>query len=200
MNVAIGERPRSLELLRSVYNCFWLAKLADTHYRKWLISEQVYCSYVLSDSSCSLTREGSCSLLEYNKQVPSILHLTPFRLPQLLSWSSPSQTWQLRWQRICLQSRKPEFNPWGGKILWRMEWLTHSSILDWRISWTEKPGGQNVRYGLVTNIYNFSQICRKEIKGIAQICRGLIFRYSWYLSELRAKNLWQKSISNFWYF
>ena len=74
---------------------------------------------------------------------------------------------------------------------------THSSILDWRIQWTEKLGGQKVRYGIVTNIYNFSQICRKNIKGIAQICRGLIFGSSWCLSDLRAKNLWLKSISNF---
>ena len=29
----------------------------------------------------------------------------------------------LRWQRICLQCRKPGFDPWIGKITWRREWL-----------------------------------------------------------------------------
>ena len=31
--------------------------------------------------------------------------------------------WWLRWQRICLQCRRPGFDPWAGKILWRREWL-----------------------------------------------------------------------------
>ena len=31
--------------------------------------------------------------------------------------------WGLWWERICLQSRRPGFDPWVGKIPWRMEWL-----------------------------------------------------------------------------
>ena len=31
--------------------------------------------------------------------------------------------WWLRQYRICLQSRRPGFNPWIRKILWRREWL-----------------------------------------------------------------------------
>ena len=31
------------------------------------------------------------------------------------------------------------FDPWLGKIPWRREWLTHSSILAWRILWMEQP-------------------------------------------------------------
>ena len=30
--------------------------------------------------------------------------------------------WWLRWQRICLQCRRPGFEPWVRKIPWRMEW------------------------------------------------------------------------------
>ena len=30
---------------------------------------------------------------------------------------------------------------WGGKILLVEEIATHSSILAWRIPWTEEPGG-----------------------------------------------------------
>ena len=34
------------------------------------------------------------------------------------------------------------FNPWIGKIPWRRKWqATLSSILAWKIPWTEEPGG-----------------------------------------------------------
>ena len=32
-------------------------------------------------------------------------------------------SWWLRWWRICLQCRRPGFNPWVGEIPWRKEWL-----------------------------------------------------------------------------
>ena len=47
----------------------------------------------------------------------------------------------LKWWRVGLQSRRPGFDPWVGKIPWRREWLTHSSILAWRIPRTEEPSG-----------------------------------------------------------
>ena len=37
--------------------------------------------------------------------------------------------------------RETMFDPWVGRIPWRRERLTHSSILAWRIPWTEGPGG-----------------------------------------------------------
>ena len=37
--------------------------------------------------------------------------------------------------------RRYGFNPWVGKIPLEEEMATHSSILAWRIPWTEKPGG-----------------------------------------------------------
>ena len=33
------------------------------------------------------------------------------------------------------------FHPQVRKIPWRRKWATHSSILAWRILWTEEPGG-----------------------------------------------------------
>ena len=30
---------------------------------------------------------------------------------------------ELRWERICIQCRRPEFNPWIEKTLRRKEWL-----------------------------------------------------------------------------
>ena len=52
--------------------------------------------------------------------------------------------------RICLLMQETEFDPWVRKIPWRREWLptpvfffflSHSSILAWKILWTEEPGG-----------------------------------------------------------
>ena len=36
---------------------------------------------------------------------------------------------------------RPKFDPWVGKILLGKGMATHSSILAWRIPWTEEPGG-----------------------------------------------------------
>ena len=44
--------------------------------------------------------------------------------------------WWLSWYRIRLQFGRPGFNPWVGKMPWRRERLTHSSILAWGIPWT----------------------------------------------------------------
>ena len=44
-------------------------------------------------------------------------------------------------KKICLQCRRLGFDPWVGKIPWRREYWIHSSILAWKILWTEEPGG-----------------------------------------------------------
>ena len=43
--------------------------------------------------------------------------------------------------RICLQCRRPEFDPWIRKVLLEKRMSTHSSSLAWRIPWTEELGG-----------------------------------------------------------
>ena len=43
-------------------------------------------------------------------------------------------------ESICLQCGRSS-NPWIGKIPWRRAWQPNSSILAWRITWTEEPGG-----------------------------------------------------------
>ena len=66
--------------------------------------------------------------------------------------------WWLRRWRICLQYRIPRFNPWVRKIPWRRE-CTHTSILAWRIPWTEGPstlqsmGWQRVKHDWLTNTF-----------------------------------------------
>ena len=52
----------------------------------------------------------------------------------------PSASQWPRWWRICLQCRRPRFNPcWEDPLEKGM--ATHSSILAWRSPWTEQPGG-----------------------------------------------------------
>ena len=49
-----------------------------------------------------------------------------------------------KWQRIrlqCRNRRRCRFDPWVRKVHWRRGQATHSSILDWRIPWTEEPSG-----------------------------------------------------------
>jgi len=40
-----------------------------------------------------------------------------------------------------LQCRTAGFDPWVGKIPLEKGMVTYSSILVWRIPWTEEPGG-----------------------------------------------------------
>ena len=42
---------------------------------------------------------------------------------------------------IYLLCRRPRFNPWGWEDSLEKGMATHSSILAWRITWTEEPGG-----------------------------------------------------------
>ena len=76
-----------------------------------------------------------------------------------LSSDLPSCEGLSRWlsgKESTCQCRRCRFDPWVGKIPWRGEMATHSSILAWRIPWTEKPGGlqsmgsQRVRHNLTT--------------------------------------------------
>ena len=41
---------------------------------------------------------------------------------------------------IHLQCRRPGFDPWGQEDSLEKGMATHSSILAWRITWTEEPG------------------------------------------------------------
>ena len=42
--------------------------------------------------------------------------------------------------RICLQCRRRGFDLWVGKIPLAKEMAAHSSILAWKVPWTEEPG------------------------------------------------------------
>ena len=52
------------------------------------------------------------------------------------------------------ETGRHRFDPWVQKIPWRRKTATHSSVLAWRIPWTEEPSGlqsigpQRVGHGL----------------------------------------------------
>ena len=49
-----------------------------------------------------------------------------------------------RWSlahRMCLPCGRPALGPWVGKIPLEKAMATHSSVLAWRIPWTQEPGG-----------------------------------------------------------
>ena len=60
--------------------------------------------------------------------------------------------------RVCLQCRRPGFDPWVRKIPWKRKWQS-TRVLAWKIPWTEEPGGlrsggsQRVRHDLATNTF-----------------------------------------------
>ena len=41
----------------------------------------------------------------------------------------------------CRRQSRLRFNPWVRKIPWRRKWPPNSSILAWKIPWTEEPAG-----------------------------------------------------------
>ena len=43
-------------------------------------------------------------------------------------------------QKICLQCRRPRIDPWGQEDALEKEMATRSSVLAWRIPWTEEIG------------------------------------------------------------
>ena len=89
-----------------------------------------------------------------------------------LPWLGGSFIWWLRWYRICLQCGRPRFGPWVRKTSWKKGMATYSSILAWRISWTEEPGGlqsmglKRVGHDLATNTVTFSisgSVCTLDV-------------------------------------
>ena len=59
------------------------------------------------------------------------------------------------------QCRKCRFNPWVRKIPWKREWPTHSSILAWRIPWTEEPGRLLQSMGSQRVGHNWAHTCTR---------------------------------------
>jgi len=67
--------------------------------------------------------------------LPTVIKRTYFiQIIAFFNWWLP---WWLRWLRICIQCRRPVSIPWEDPL--DKEMATHSSVLAWRIPWTEEP-------------------------------------------------------------
>ena len=83
---------------------------------------------------------------------------------------------------------------WGGPLGKGM--ITHSSILVWRIPWTEEPGGlrsmgpQRVRYDWVTNIHTHTQQIAMQCLRNQSVWRKIsVRRDSWKESSILLKKI-----------
>ena len=68
--------------------------------------------------------------------------------------------WWLRQWRICLQSGRPRFDPWIGKIPWRRGWQSTPVFLPGESPWTEEPRGHKE--------WNMTERLRTHINEIMQ--------------------------------
>ena len=89
-----------------------------------------------------LSQRGRLSLL---KPFAPGSAITPrFSLKNILSpLLGDRLPWWLTGYGICLQCRRHRrrrFDPWVGKFPWRRKMETHSTVLAWKIPWTEEPG------------------------------------------------------------
>ena len=57
------------------------------------------------------------------------------------SVTKPCLLWWLGGKESACQGRRRRFDVWVGKSPLEKEMAAHSSILAWRIPWTEEPGG-----------------------------------------------------------
>ena len=58
------------------------------------------------------------------------------------SWQLGSSL-QLRWQRICLKCKRPRFDLWVGKVLWRREWQSTPAFLPGESHGQRSPAGHS---------------------------------------------------------
>ena len=103
------------------------------------------------DSSFALNHTGSCSrelvIFLEKKENLKICALTAYYLQYPLQSSSRSFFWVFCFHggsvvKNRLPMQETQVRPLGQEDPLEKEMATHSSILAWRIPWTEKPGGQ----------------------------------------------------------
>ena len=107
---------------------------------------------LLSFSLMKKLRQKASNLLQGMKQPGDGQYLHPDDLAQgLPRWRSDKEP-----SCSCRRCKRHGFHPWVGKIPLEKGMTTPSSILAWRIPWTEEPGGlrslglRRVRHNLVT--------------------------------------------------
>ena len=92
--------------------------------------------------TCSVFYTHSESMHSYcvREQCWKVLGLLHW-LPRSVSYSHWLLPWWLRRWRICLQCRRPGFDPWVGKTSRRRAWQPTPVFLPGESPWPEEPGG-----------------------------------------------------------
>ena len=100
--------------------------------------------YHLSHQGSPSRYQGLSQWVDSSHQVARVLELQfqqqsfPWIFSADFIYLLAGLAWWLRHQeRICLQYRRPRFNPWVGKIHWRGEWLPIPVFLPGEFPWTE---------------------------------------------------------------
>ena len=80
--------------------------------------------------------------------------------PDLKSAYLSGLPWWLRWESICLQCRRPGFNPWVGKIPWKRKWQPTPVFLPgkfhgWKSLVGYSPWGRRVGQDWATSLSFF---------------------------------------------
>ena len=120
--------------------------------------------FVLVDSLPSLTFNfshlvGVSVSAKQSKDIVCIPRWETRTLPQASPIVSFGCYFPVSVSGICLQCRRPRFNPWVGKSPWRRKWQTTPIFLPGESQWTEKPGGpqatrsQRVGHNRETNTF-----------------------------------------------
>ena len=118
--------------------------LAISHYRYrhyFLRTNSCECYCCIKGKECINAVDVYCPGFTFN---PSLCHLESKALNPYLNctkvssisslgkstlWPNISHKTAFWEQRVCLQCRRPRFNPWVRKIPWRREWLPSTVFL-----------------------------------------------------------------------
>ena len=82
--------------------------------------------------------------------------------------------WWLRGQSICLQCRRPRFNPWVGRIPWRRKWQPTLVFL---------PGESHGQRSLEATVHRVAK-SRTRLSDFTSLCKFYLWYYHYYLGSL----------------
>ena len=110
---------------------------------------------------------------------------------------TPGLPWWLKWERICIQCRRPGFNPWIGKILWRKTQQSTPVFLAGQSHGQSGPGGlqsmglQRAGQNWVTNTHMSTHLTLFKIEQHKSLYQAS-FRHSWARKLLKTASLFSK--------
>ena len=116
-------------------------------------------------------------------------------------------SWWLR--RICLQCRRPGFNLWVGKILWRRKWQPTPVFLPGESPWTEEPGrlqsmgSQRIGHNWATKMHVHRGLLTDEVETQEVVTvgdlRSILTKGSewWRIKKMKLRGVWVAKGSTF---